>query len=48
MIQLASTKGSGSIEYTWSNPLTKKIEPKLGFLTKVNSDLLCNVGVYKQ
>jgi signal transduction histidine kinase len=44
---LASTKGEGWIEYKWSNPTTKKIEPKVSFIKLVDGIIL-GAGVYKQ
>lgn len=40
------TKGSGAVDYRWSNPLTKKIEQKSSFYQKFG-DEVCSVGFYK-
>jgi signal transduction histidine kinase len=40
--------GSGSVEYAWTNPVTKNTEPKISFVQKVDADVLCGVGAYKQ
>jgi cytochrome c len=42
---VASTKGEGSVEYRWYNPVSGKIEPKVGFVQKVGDDILL-VGAY--
>lgn len=38
----------GWVDYKWSNPTTKKIEPKSTYVEKVNDDLFCGVGIYKK
>jgi cytochrome c len=44
-IEIAKTKGSGWQEYKFSNPVTKKIEPKVAYLEKQgNFIFLC--GAY--
>ncbi len=40
------TKGSGTVDYRWSNPTTKKIEAKSTFFQKFG-DEICSVGYYK-
>ncbi len=35
MIEVSKTKGSGTVEYNWTNPVTKKIQPKVTYLKKV-------------
>jgi cytochrome c len=47
MIELASTKGSGWVEYRWVNPMDKKIEQKASFIEKVG-DYIVGAGFYKQ
>jgi cytochrome c len=44
--EIASKKGSGSLEYRWFNPVTSKIEPKVTFFQKVADDLVCGSGAY--
>lgn len=39
-------KGSGWIEYQWTNPISKKIQPKVAYLQK-EGDLIVVCGVYK-
>jgi signal transduction histidine kinase len=46
MIKLGETTGEGWVDYSWSNPTSKKIEPKSSFVKKVG-DVLVGVGVYK-
>ncbi|SUB00240.1 Methyl-accepting chemotaxis protein 4 [Pannonibacter phragmitetus] len=43
----AGMKGSGWADYQWSNPSTKKIEPKSSYVEKFADDLVCAVGIYK-
>ncbi|OFW10053.1 MAG: hypothetical protein A3H96_03350 [Acidobacteria bacterium RIFCSPLOWO2_02_FULL_67_36] len=38
--------GGGSVEYRWTNPATKQVEPKVSFVRKVGSEV-CGVGAYK-
>lgn len=45
MIAIAKTKGQGSLEYKWRNPVTEKVETKHTLLRKVN-DYLVGVGYY--
>lgn len=44
-IEIAKTKGSGWQEYKFSNPVTKKIEPKVAYLEKVG-DYIFLCGAY--
>lgn len=44
---IAKTKGKGWIDYNWSNPTTKKIEPKSTYVLKVSDDRLVGCGIYK-
>lgn len=46
-VEIAKTKGSGWQEYKFSNPVTKKIEPKIAYLEKQGEYIfLC--GAYNQ
>ncbi len=45
MWEVASTKGEGSVEYRWLNPVSGKAEPKISFVRKVGDDV-CGVGAY--
>ena len=47
MIELASGKGSGWVEYRWVNPMDKKIEQKASYIEKVG-DYVIGAGFYKQ
>jgi cytochrome c len=40
-----SSNGEGSVEYRWYNPVSGKIEPKVGFVQKIGDDILL-VGAY--
>ena len=45
-IEVANTKGKGWIDYKWTNPATKAIEPKSTYIEKVG-DVLVGCGIYK-
>jgi cytochrome c len=47
MLKIGAESGTGSVDYKWSNPTTKKIEAKSSFITKV-ADGVCGVGIYKK
>ena len=46
MIELATTKGSGWVDYRWANPVDKKIEPKSSFIERAG-DYVVGVGFYR-
>lgn len=46
MVELAKSKGSGWVEFKWPNPVTKAIEPKAGYIEKVD-DVMVGSGIYK-
>ncbi|WP_374710541.1 cache domain-containing protein [Massilia pseudoviolaceinigra] len=45
-IKLAKTKGKGWIDYSWPNPVTKKVDKKSTYLEK-SGDVLIASGIYK-
>jgi cytochrome c len=45
-IHVANTKGSGWVEYSWPNPVTKNLEMKSSYIVKVD-DILLGAGIYK-
>jgi len=45
ILDTASSKGEGSVEYLWLNPISHKTEPKVSFVEKVGDDV-CGVGAY--
>ena len=45
-IEIAKSKGSGWVDYKWSNPLTKKIDSKSTYVQKVDAYFL-GCGIYK-
>ena len=47
MIDLATSTGSGWVDYRWVNPVDKKIEQKSSFIEKVG-DYVVGAGFYKQ
>jgi cytochrome c len=46
MNELAKTKGSGWVDYQWTNPVSKKIEPKSTYVLKID-DYYLGCGIYK-
>jgi hypothetical protein len=44
--EVGSSKGEGSVEYDWLNPVTHKTERKVTFVQKVGDDV-CGVGAYQ-
>lgn len=48
MVDVAKTKGSGWVNYSWTNPTTKKIQLKAAWVQKVEgADWFVGCGVYK-
>jgi cytochrome c len=48
MVETARTKGSGWVNYSWTNPGTKKVQAKAAWVQKVEgSDCFVGCGVYK-
>ena len=48
IIEIARTKGSGSLEYQWAHPQTKKIATKASFVARVpGEDVVIGAGIYK-
>jgi cytochrome c len=47
LIEVASTKGSGWVDYKWTNPSTKAIEAKSSYVEKVD-DVFVGCGIYKK
>lgn len=48
MNEMAKTKGSGWIDYMWTNPETKKLAPKTSYFQTVKgANLYIGCGVYK-
>ena len=48
MLDLAKSKGSGWVDYMWSNPVTKKIDPKSTYVLRIPGfDGFLGVGIYK-
>jgi cytochrome c len=46
MLDLAKTKNTGTMDYKWSNPVSKKIEQKSTFYEKIG-DVVLVCGFYK-
>ncbi len=48
MIDLVKTKGSGWSDYSWVNPVSKKVQPKTTFVQRIEgTDIYCGSGVWK-
>lgn len=48
MIEIVKTKGSGWSTYTWTNPATKKVQPKKVWVQKVEgTDLYTLAGLFQ-
>ncbi len=45
-VELAKSKGSGWVDYKWTNPVSKKVEAKSTFVKKVDDLIFC-AGIYK-
>lgn len=47
-IEIAKTKGSGWITYSWTNPATKKIQPKKSWVQRIEgTDAFVLCGVFQ-
>jgi cytochrome c len=46
IVELAKSKGSGFVDYTYRNPVTKVEEPKTTYIQKVGNLIVC-CGAYK-
>jgi signal transduction histidine kinase len=46
LIELASSKGKGWVDYKWPNPVTKAVEQKSTYVEKVD-DIVIGCGIYK-
>ena len=47
MFQLARTKGRGWVHYSWYNPCSRQLEPKMSYIIKVKG-FIVGVGAYKK
>ena len=47
MLELAKTKGEGTVDYVWRNPVTNAVEKKRTFIRREN-DSLIGVGFYAE
>jgi cytochrome c len=45
-VELAKAKGSGWVDYKWTNPTSKKVEAKSTYVKKVD-DIIFACGIYK-
>lgn len=47
-IEVAKTKGGGVVDYKWTNPETKKMEPKASYILRIEGkEMLMGCGYYK-
>lgn len=46
-IKVAQINGNGWVEYWWDNPVTKKLQPKISYIKKINDDMFIGCGIYK-
>lgn len=48
MIESAKSKGSGWVNYSWTNPATKKVQPKKTWIQSVEgTDIYVGCGVFQ-
>ncbi|HVN96074.1 MAG TPA: cache domain-containing protein [Syntrophorhabdaceae bacterium] len=48
MIEIVKTKGSGWTDYSWVNPVTKKVQPKTVWVERIKgTDVFCGAGIWK-
>ena len=47
IIDRANKEGTGWVEYTWPNPVTKEVVSKTAYFEKVDELIICS-GVYKE
>ncbi|MBF0326368.1 cache domain-containing protein [Magnetospirillum moscoviense] len=47
MNQVVKGKGSGWVDYKWTNTQTKKIEPKSSYVETAGGDAYVGAGIYK-
>jgi cytochrome c len=45
-VELAKSKGSGWVDYKWTNPVSKKVEAKSTYVKKMDELIFC-AGIYK-
>lgn len=48
MIQVARTKGRGWTQYTWPNPITKRLDAKESYVEALDREYLVAVGVFRR
>ena len=48
MVEIAKTKGGGWVNYSWTNPTTKKVQAKTAWVQRVEgADYFVACGIYK-
>ncbi|HEY3276874.1 MAG TPA: cache domain-containing protein [Syntrophorhabdaceae bacterium] len=47
-VEVAKTKGSGTVDLVWTNPATKMVQPKTNFVKRVEGqNIMVMAGVFK-
>jgi cytochrome c len=47
IVETANSEGSGFVEYTWDDPVTREIRPKRLYFQKIDNLIICS-GVYRR
>lgn len=47
MLNVAKTKGKGTVDYKWMNKATGKVEPKSSYVEKMPDNVVLGCGYYK-
>ena len=47
MLEIARSKGEGTVDYVWRNPVTNAVEKKRSFVRRENGSLI-GVGFYNE
>ncbi len=48
MVEIAKTKGGGWVNYSWTNPATKKVQPKKTWVQRVEGmDIYVGCGIFQ-
>lgn len=46
-VDVVQKSGTGSVDYKWTNPETKKVESKVSYIQKVSAEIGLGCGAYK-
>ncbi len=48
MVEVAKSKGSGWVEYSWTNPVAKKVQPKKTWIQRIEgADMYVGCGIFQ-